>query len=722
MFMKHYAGPAFLKQLVKVSSLFFCLSAFGQEIPIETWRTHFSYMDAQLLVSTSDKIFCATENGLFSRELSTGSIRKLSKIDGLSDVGVSAMAYSETAEVLVVGYQTGLIDFIFQDQLITIRDIANSNLEAGKEINDIIFGNERTFLATDLGIIVARSEDADIVENFIQIGTGGNQIEAEEIILRNDTLFVLTNQGLQVGSLSQNLQDFNNWTHFAGTSSFSDLTNHEGVVYVLNGDNLLRYNNDIWEDTGIDLPSGATRLFSDDNLLTSVGGDIYTFNTTSFDLLRNTNATNINDLLSVNGEFYLADGANGLLNESGNSISPNGPLTDSYSQIRVLSNEIYGFHAPSPFTYNGSLKESRYSFFSEGRWSLEAIESFQNVTDVARYKGNRYFTSIGDGLYDETNNLVIADIPQSSASLDTMLTTIGSSDRLWVAGLNNQEPVHYLDDQGSWRSYSAVEVFDNEIVSLDLSETGVAWLGTSSGIITVLDADQNQFDQLSTSDGLPSSFTDVEISIEDDAWVATLRGPATFPDASFILSNSQGILPTFENSVLFEDEEINAIVTDGGNRVWFGTNRGLWAFDENTSELVAQFTIANSPLPSNVIRQLAYNGRNGEIFIATDKGMVSFRSASSIGSNVHRNVAIFPNPVRPEYQGSVGITGLASNVSLKITDVNANLVKELNASGGSASWDLRDVRGGSVATGIYYFFSSTSDGEETYVGKIAVIR
>ncbi|MEM7297786.1 MAG: hypothetical protein AAF391_05915 [Bacteroidota bacterium] len=50
------------------------------------------------------------------------------------------------------------------------------------------------------------------------------------------------------------------------------------------------------------------------------------------------------------------------------------------------------------------------------------------------------------------------------------------------------------------------------------------------------------------------------------------------------------------------------------------------------------------------------------------------------------------------------------------------MVKEVNAAGGSASWDLRDLRGGNVATGIYYFFSSTADGEETYVGKIAVIR
>ena len=92
------------------------------------------------------------------------------------------------------------------------------------------------------------------------------------------------------------------------------------------------------------------------------------------------------------------------------------------------------------------------------------------------------------------------------------------------------------------------------------------------------------------------------------------------------------------------------------------------------------------------------------------------------GNRDHRNVNIFPNPVRPDYQGLVGLTGLARNANVKVTDVNGNLVKEIDANGGSASWDLTNVRGGQIATGVYLFFSSSSDGEETYVGKIAVVR
>ena len=227
---------------------------------------------------------------------------------------------------------------------------------------------------------------------------------------------------------------------------------------------------------------------------------------------------------------------------------------------------------------------------------------------------------------------------------------------------------------------------------------------------------------LSSSDGIPGSFNDIEISIEDNAWIATGQGPAIFQSASFVFSGATATQPSFENRTLFDGETINAVMTDGGNRIWFGTNNGLWVYNENTSEQVAVFTKSNSPLPSDRILQLAYNGSNGEVFILTDQGMISYRSSSSRGSIRHRNVTIFPNPVRPNYQGLVGLSGLARNANVKVTDINGNLVSELDANGGTASWDLRNQNGGPVGTGIYLFFSSSSDGEETFVGKIAVIR
>lgn len=722
--MKRFADHASLRRWALSSLMLFlgwCVSA--QDIAVGTWRTHFSYMDAQHLAVTPNKLFCASENGLFSRDLASGETRKLSKIDGLSDVGVSALAYNENANVLVIGYRSGFVDFVFEDQLLSIDDLANSTLDVDKTINDIAFEGGQTFLATDLGVIVVSTSDATVEENFVNIGSGGNEVEVQQIYTRNDSLFIRTTEGIQSGSLSQNLLDFSNWSRYAGSAGYANLTKVGDDLFATSGTNLFQLSGS-WTDTGADLPAGANSLFSDEeDLWTSdAGGTIYRYAGSTFEVQLSTTATMVNELAQINGTFFLADGEQGLVDASGDSFSPDGPVSDSFSNIRVLANEAFGFHAPSVFSYDGSEQQAEFSVFSDGQWESRSIDGFTNVSDVARYNGNYYYSSIGDGLYDETATEMIADIPGSSAEPDTVITSLAAGDRLWVSSFGNSNPMHTLDEGSNWSSYASTLLFDDEFLTVDLSETGVAWLGSSSGSITVFEPNEGTSDLLTTSDGLPSSVIDMDITVEDNAWIATSQGPAFYPSASFVFSDTEAILPSFENRILFEGEAINAVMTDGGNRIWFGTNSGLWVYDENTSEQVAVFNQANSPLPSDRIIHLAYNGTNGEVFIYTDQGMVSYRSASSRGSARHRNVNIFPNPVRPDYQGLVGLTGLARNANVKITDINGNLVQELDANGGSASWNLTDIRGGKVATGIYLFFSATSDGEETYVGKIAVVR
>ena len=86
------------------------------------------------------------------------------------------------------------------------------------------------------------------------------------------------------------------------------------------------------------------------------------------------------------------------------------------------------------------------------------------------------------------------------------------------------------------------------------------------------------------------------------------------------------------------------------------------------------------------------------------------------------NVYTFPNPVRQDFTGNVTIMGLMRDSQIKITDISGNLVYETESSGGEASWDLKTYNGKRAATGVYLVFCASSDGTQSFVTKMLVIK
>jgi ligand-binding sensor domain-containing protein len=216
-------------------------------------------------------------------------------------------------------------------------------------------------------------------------------------------------------------------------------------------------------------------------------------------------------------------------------------------------------------------------------------------------------------------------------------------------------------------------------------------------------------------------------SLESDRsgqmWVGTGLGVAYFPDPGRVFSGVvNSIKPIFEGRFLLRDERVTAIVVDGGNRKWMGTERGVWLVDALGETEFHNFNESNSPLLSSIVNDIEIHPVTGEIFFSTPRGIVSYRADATTGKAQIENVKIFPNPVTASFNGLVGISGLTTDAIVKITDVAGKLVWQTTANGGTASWNVRDYNGRRPSTGIYLVFSIKSDGTESIVGKIAVVN
>ena len=65
-----------------------------------------------LVEATNDRVYCSTTGGLFYYNLEDNLVEKISKIDGLSDNGVSAMRWSSEHETLILAYESSNLDII----------------------------------------------------------------------------------------------------------------------------------------------------------------------------------------------------------------------------------------------------------------------------------------------------------------------------------------------------------------------------------------------------------------------------------------------------------------------------------------------------------------------------------------------------------------------------------------------------------------------------------
>jgi len=234
------------------------------------------------------------------------------------------------------------------------------------------------------------------------------------------------------------------------------------------------------------------------------------------------------------------------------------------------------------------------------------------------------------------------------------------------------------------------------------------------------------------SGALPSNdVSAIAVDFDNEIWIGTDNGFAVLynSDGSFDAApgeyNAQRIKLEYEGNVeyVLGATSITDIVVDGANRKWFGTeNAGIVLLSADGLEILEQHTMENSPLISNAILDLELDHNTGELFIITDKGLVSYRTDATYGDPNYSNVVVFPNPARPDFNGPITIQGIMYDSDVKITDISGNLVYQTTSNGGTATWNGKTLYGDKVATGVYLIWTAPNEGKGRKVGKVLVVN
>jgi len=282
-----------------------------------------------------------------------------------------------------------------------------------------------------------------------------------------------------------------------------------------------------------------------------------------------------------------------------------------------------------------------------------------------------------------------------------------------------------VQDKGKYPLEIAVDQQSNKWLRLDASG-GIRGLMMFKEINKSLGTStQIYFNVDDASGALPDiNVNTIDVDKTGQVWIGTNQGICVFTNPSQIKSYSipKAYLPIVDGFPLFFDKQINCIKTDGANRKWVGTPDGVFLLSSDGLQTIFHFNESNSPMINNNVNTITVNEQTGEVFFGTDRGIISYRgdATTTEAGQEYSNVKIFPNPVPHDFDGWVGISGLANNSRVKITDIAGKLTYETPANGGTASWNLKDYTGRRATAGVYLIFNATDDGSEKYVGKIAV--
>ena len=738
------------------------------------------------VAETPERVYYLSGGNLFALDKETEENEALNRLNSLSDMGIKAIYYNSDEDYLVVVYSNSNLDVIRKNgSVVNLPEIKDAVLTTSKAVNDVTFAPGLMYVATDFGYVVIDDSKMVVKESHLfgtrmssvaQVGTTliastadamywgetGKHYEHLSAMHRvnmdksncrlwpiDGSRFICESGWTSVITITVN-HDVEMESGESGDRSFAAryiieapvtvaqhapggwLLNvpYEGKCYKadMDVDNL-----QVVSDNGeicSQHPNGSDILWAagDKGLHQQHSGNYYLPNALTYATPYWMTYNTTQDLL-----YVASTAANGIVSTASptavntydgvtwTDVTPDGAPIDGSFWLEFVPGE--------PNTYllgtwrEGLLKvvdgEIAMAYNTENspmakKWSMHPITSIDR-------NGNLWVVQSYENPEHPVMVLPAAKVKQSQVTASDWITPE-------IEGTNTGHTMRGLLLSTRNSNYD-IKLFTDGDFKMPL----VMW--NSNGEISSRPP-RVSFDKFNDQDGMAFSWTNITCLTEDlngMVWMGNSEGVCYFNPAQAFAGGSDFTVMrpkvprndgTGMADRLMDGIQVNSVAVDGANRKWIATqSSGLFLVSPNGDEIIKKFNTTNSPLASNTVYTVCCNPNSNSVYVTTPAGLYEYFSDSSPAEPTYDNVFAYPNPVRPEYGGSVTIKGLMDNSLVKITDASGNVLAQLKSTGGMVTWDCCDQYGNAVKSGVYLVLCSQASGSgKAAVTKIAVIR
>ena len=646
------------------------------------WKIYMSYSEPQQIQETDNYLFVQASNSLYLYNKNDQSIQTFDKTTGMSDVVVTNISWNQQTKRLIIIYDNANIDLMdLNGNVVNIPDIYNKTMTGDKTVNSVTHSGKYAYIATNFGGVKIDMAKAEITESyFLDFGS--------RIFREGETDLYLRSLDWKVYkcSKSSNAQDKANWQE---TKSWPGIS--------LNIDNTA-YDNNI-ELVKTLKPGGPKYNYF--GFLKVHDNKLYTCNGEMWDERKPASI----QVLDIENEDWTVYNNEGIGEKYG--IKYYDILTldiDPRDSKRVMAGNqagLFEFYDGELINYYNSENSPIYFVPSlVGNLNYQMVTSLHYDTNGDLYIANSKSEKGPILILDSNNNWKTIDkFTNINNSANMKFLKIDPNDKLWVYTKYWNTPAVYsydfsTDNLCEYSNYVNQDgtAISGHIVCQSTAEDldGNIWVGLNLGLLLITP----QYNMDSPEKG----FYQIKVPRNDGTNLA---------------------------DYLMYGVGITAIAIDKANRKWVGTDgNGIYVISADNMVQEKHITSSNSPILSDNIQYITIDDNTGRVYIGTDKGLCSYQSEVTLTNEEMdtNNVWVYPNPVTPEYTGTITITGLSFNSDVKITSSNGTLIAQGRSTGGAFSWDGKDLKGNRVASGVYMIHSAKSDGSKGTVCKVTIIN
>jgi sugar lactone lactonase YvrE/phage tail protein X len=763
---------------LKLSILFLIvckLTSYAQTTSIGEWRTHMPYQQAIEVLENGNKLYAICNSGVFTLDLSDSSMNVITKVDGLSDVKIKTAALDPLSGAILIAYENTNIDIIKNNEIINIDDIFKKEIIGIKSIYSVDCINGIAYINCGFGTVLYDFAKNEIKDTYY-LGANGANLAVYNVAKIDNKIYAATDSGvLEANYNNPNLANYQNWLRHDTSKRFPlntavyTLVAFNNQLFTKFKDSIKIYNGTYWQTAASIFPANVRKMRVDnDRLLVIENVSVRTYKP---DLAAeiiyytpNFIGSTFSALYDNSNNLWIADYIRGLVRFTvtegvTSNYFPNGPYETIARRLAINNDKLIvasgtvGDNFSNKFTRNGIYRYENQKWQNRNFLNRTELDSLYDFIVVAidPISGREYYGTFWKGLAEFNNGEYVRNYSYHNSTIGEALGNDGqyritgiafdSKNQLWVTNYWAEKPVSVRKANGQWQSFEFPGVFQElkyvSDITIDRNDQKWVCIPRSNNILVFKENTNGTltYKKLGVGEGagnLPKEATEVLCITEEKEgkiWVGTNKGLTVFYNPSIILTTTnidaqpiKIVDGEFVQSLL-ENETITCIKVDGANRKWVGTTNGAWLFSEDGTKEISYFNKSNSPLLSNRINDIAIDPNTGEVYFASDEGIISYRGDATEGSETNKEtVMVFPNPVKETYTGPIAIEGLVQNADVKITDVNGKIVFHTRANGAQAIWYGKNFSGERVSTGVYLVFSTDIEGVEKMVNKILFVR